>query len=349
MSVKILSSTLLAIIIVSALLINFFKSSSNPSLFNTMTISPSPSPRHVYIGAWVTEFWDNKSKTLNSQNLTSFEKTLEKKFAIANIYSDWAYLQNPKLIEKLNEISANGWTPMISSNPFFFKDCPDRGQSLYKTIAIGNCDEHLKNSMENLRNYNKPVFFRFAWEMNLPSMYWSVDNTKSSPANFIEAWRRFHQISKQKKADNVIWVLSFNTTNSVTTPYAELFPGDDYVDWVAIDGYNWGNTHPWAGWASFNGTFKQSYIELTALTDKPVMISEVNSAPSGTGGDKATWLTDMLETQIPKEFPNIQAIIIFNEDKTAGEKIDWRIETSPEYINALKDSFKKQIYKSDYP
>lgn len=349
MSVKLLSFTVLAIIICSALLINSSQSSNKQNTLGEIKVMPSPSPKAVYIGAWVTNFWDNKSKTLNSQNLVDFENTLDKKFAIANIYSDWAYLPNTELLTKLNEISSNGWTPMISSNPFFFKDCLDKGQALYKTIADGACDDHLKKSMENLRNYNKPVFFRFAWEMNLPSMYWSVDKTKSSPQNFVDAWRRFHTISKEVRANNVIWVLSFNTTNSVTTAYAKLFPGDEYIDWVAIDGYNWGNTHPWAGWASFNGTFKASYKELTDLTNKPVMISEVNSAPTGTGGDKAAWLRDMLDTQIPKEFPNVQAVVIFNEDKTEGEKIDWRIETSPDYINALKESFKNPLYKSVYP
>lgn len=359
MSVKWLSVIILIlVIIISAVFLNLShkKSLSNftvPETIKSPTLTPSPSsqpsPREVYIGAWVTDFWDNDTKTLKTKNLKDFENKLDKKFALANIYSEWAYLKDPKLINKLDEISQNGWAPLISSNPYFFKDCPDKGENLYKTVGSGKCDAFLKDAVNNMKSFNKPIFFRFAWEMNLPSMYWSTQKTKSAPADFITAWRKFYKISKEQEADNIIWVLSFNTTNSVTTPFKELFPGNEYVDWVAIDGYNWGNTHPWAGWASFNGTFKASYQELAALTNKPVMISEVNSAPTGTGGDKALWLKDMLDVQIPQEFPNIKAVILFNEDKSEGEKIDWRMEKSPEYINALKESFKNPIYKSAYP
>lgn len=355
MPVKWLSLIILFIIIASAILINSYHSSpqlkteSLITAINRPSPSPSPTPHIVYTGAWVTDFWDNKSKTLTTKNLTDFENKLNKKFAFANIYAEWAYLENPKLIPQLNEISSKGWTPIISSNPYFFKGCPDKKKSLYKTIADGECDEFLTMAVTNLRTYQKPIFFRFAWEMNLPSMYWSVKKTNSDPKDFIRAWQRFHEISKKQRAENIVWVLSFNTTNSVTTPFKELFPGDEYIDWVALDGYNWGNTAPWAGWASFNGTFKQSYFELKELTQKPIMISEVNSAPTGTGGDKAAWLKDMLDVQIPNEFPNIQAVILFNEDKSDSEKIDWRMEKSPDYINALKESFKNPIYKSTYP
>lgn len=349
MSIKWISLAALLITVSSAVFINSQQSTQTSSMQEITNLTPSPSPRNVYIGAWVTDFWDNKTKTLDTKTLTKFENMLEKKFAIANIYSEWAYLKDPKLISQLNEISSHGWTPMISSNPYFFKDCPNKGESLYKTIASGQCDEFLKLTAANLRTFEKPVFFRFAWEMNLPNMYWSIKKTNSKSEDFIKAWRHFYSIMKSQRTQNVIWVLSFNTTNSVTTPYAQLFPGDEYIDWVAIDGYNWGNTHEWAGWASFNGTFKASYDELASLTKKPVMISEVNSAPTGFGGNKDAWLTDMLDVQIPLEFPNIQAVILFNEDKSEGEKIDWRMEKSPEYINALKKSFKNPLYRSSYP
>lgn len=347
-----LTFTIILITVVISFIFLSKKTTNQPLTQPTTTHSdPSstPSSRSIYLGAWVTDFWDNKTKTLKPQNLKAFEKSINTKMALANIYSEWAYLKDPKLLPQLNEISNNGWTPIISSNPYFFKDCPDKKQSLYETIASGDCDEFLKAAAKNLKAYNKPIFFRFAWEMNLPSMYWSVKYLKSEPKHFVEAWKRFHKITKQEQANNIIWVLSFNTTNSVTTPYKELFPGDEYVDWVAIDGYNWGNTHSWSGWQTFNSVFNKSYQELAALTQKPVMISEVNSAPTGTGGDKSDWIRDMLNVQIPKEFPNIQSIVIFNEDKSENEKIDWRMEKSPDYISALKDSFKNPIYKNSYP
>ena len=311
----------------------------------TVVIEPEI-PRKVYLGAWVGGFWTDTTRTLNSSALTSFEKLIDKKVAIANIYTDWTYLREPALIKTLNIMSSNGWTPMISSNPKFFSSCPDNKKSLYKTVAEGECDDFLREAAKNLRSYNKQVFFRFAWEMNLPQMYWSVQFMKSNPSDFKSAWRRLYTIFQEEKAENVIWVLSFNTSNSKTIPYKELYPGNDYVDWVAIDGYNWGNSQDWSGWTSFNSVFRSSYNELTAITSKPVMLSEVNSAP---GPNKPEWLRDMLAVQIPQNFPNVSAVIFFNENKTEGEDVDWRIEIHQENLSALHDVLDNSIYSSVYP
>lgn len=303
--------------------------------------------KNVYIGAWAGGFWDNDTKTLTVQPLKNFETAIDRKVAFATIYVEWEYLANPDLLNDLNTISDNGWVPLISSNPSFIANCEDNGQPLYSVIADGSCDVFLTNVGKNLKTYNKPIFLRFAWEMNLKDMYWSVERTKSTSQDFIHAWRRFHDILKQEGVDNVVWVLSFNTSSRETIPYADLYPGDEYVDWVAIDGYNWGDTQDWSGWTNFSGVFWNSYSELIAVSKKPVMLSEVNSAPSG--GDKAAWLTDMLTKQIPDNYPQVEAIIFFNENKTAGESVDWRIEKSPAYVEAVKNGLKLSIYQSNYP
>lgn len=307
----------------------------------------TPPPREVYIGAWTGGFWDSQTKTLDVSTQLMFEDYMGKKMAFANIYSGWAYLADPDLLIKLNEIYSNRWTPIISSNPSFFEECKNNGKSLYETIGSGSCDGYFRKVAANLKSYNKPIFLRFAWEMNHPNMYWSVDKVKSKPEDFINAWRRFHTVMKEENANNVIWVLSFNTSNSNTIPYAKLYPGDEYVDWVAIDGYNWGTAKDWSGWTSFSGVFKKSYDELTKITDKPLMLSEVNTASEG--GNKAEWLKDMLDVQIPNFYPQIDAIVFFNENKMTGEDVDWRMESSIENIEVLKTSLSNKLYKASYP
>lgn len=341
-----LKGIFLSIIATSIALAVYFGFKQEPTA--PIVISPEiEQPRQVYVGAWVTNFWDNSTRTLNTSQLTEFEQQLDKKMAFANIYSDWRYLPNEKLISQLNEISSHGWTPIISSNPHFFEGCPEIQASLYAVIASGACDEFLRSVAQNLKSYPNTVLLRFAWEMNLPDMHWSVENVNSTPDEFIAAWRHFHTILVEEEVTNVEWVLSFNTSHPKTIPYAQLYPGDEYVDWVAIDGYNWGNSHPWSGWASFAGVFKNSYEELIAVSDKPLMISEVNSAP--TGGDKAEWLTDMLEVAVPYQFPRIQAIIFFNENKTTGESVDWRLERSTKYLEAVTKALNQDLYRSEYP
>jgi beta-mannanase len=336
------------IVFVGTLAVSIFvmqKNNHKGAIANAIEVLPR---RNVYVGAWVEGFWDNDTKTLSAQKLRDFESQMGKKMALTNIYAEWEYLQDPRLLATLSEISANGWTPIISSNPSFFDDCKEVEASLYEAIARGDCDEFLRSVGRNLASYQRPVFLRFAWEMNLPQMYWSVTNVKSKPDDFVAAWKKFHTIVEEAGARNVIWILSFNTSSASTTPYKDLYPGDEYVDWVAIDGYNWGDSHSWSKWTNFNGVFRNSYNELLAVTDKkPVMLSEVNSAESG--GNKADWLTDMLTKQIPESFTKVEAIIFFNENKTTGEKVDWRLEKSASYIKAINGGLDNDIYKSTYP
>src|SRR5256885_2213761 len=53
-------------------------------------------------------------------------------------------------------------------------------------------------------------------------------------------------------------------------------PGDAYVDWVGIDGYNWGTTQSWSSWSSFASLVRPVYSDYAGR--KPIMIAETASA-----------------------------------------------------------------------
>jgi hypothetical protein len=337
--------------IVLILLASFalFQLGKKPNINGQSTGTPiaDEAPRRVYTGAWAGGFWDDGSKKLNTDALSGLEKRIGTKFAIANFFTGWSYLPDAAFAEKLDEISDNGWVPMVSTNPFFFDKCPDSGIPLYRAIAQGACDDFLASVAKNLKSYGKPLMLRFAWEMNLPDMYWSIQKTNGEPLDFVDAWKHFHDILENNGADNVIWVLSFLTSHSGTVPYRDLYPGDAYVDWVALDGYNWGNTQKWSGWTSFDGVYRKSYEELIAVADKPVMLSEVSSAPDG--GNKADWLRDMLMVQIPNHFTKVGAVVFFNENKSEGESVDWRLDTDDVQVMVVRTALREKIYRSRYP
>lgn len=300
--------------------------------------------RKVYLGAWVGGFWDNDKKQLHTEKLVEFENKIGKKVAIASFYRGWAEIEDPKLIDDFKEISSHGWTPMISANPYFFDDCIHKTDSLYKTIASGACDNVLRSISKNFRSYGDTIFFRFAWEANIVDVDWGVQRVGSTPQNFIQAWRHFHEIMQEEQANNVVWVLAFNTSKHDSIAYDQLYPGNDYVDWVGIDGYNWGETQEWSDWQSFSGVFDRSYNELIALApDKPLMISEFNSA--SVGGDKAAWFEDALQEQIPYKYPKIEAIVFFNEDRTTQEGVDW-LFIEQKLVDIIKQNLKSSIYRS---
>src|SRR6185312_10846495 len=76
-----------------------------------------------------------------------------------------------------------------------------------------------------------------------------------------------------------------------STPLPELFPGADEVDWLAVDGYNWGSARDW-GWQSYADIFAPTLNALHKLAPRrPLMIAETGSAPDRRS---ASWVTEPL-------------------------------------------------------
>jgi len=63
---------------------------------------------------------------------------------------------------------------------------------------------------------------------------------------YIAAFRHIVDIFRANGATNVKWVFNVNCDNVGNgTSYLGHYPGDNYVDYTSIDGYNWGTTQSW--------------------------------------------------------------------------------------------------------
>jgi hypothetical protein len=112
----------------------------------------------------------------------------------------------------------------------------------------------------------------------------------------------------------------------------DLYPGDGYVDWACLDGYNFSSDLAGAPWRTFSQIFGATYAHLLKVipAGMPILIGETGSVEHG--GLKAAWITDALTVQIPKHFPRVKGLIWFNGTNPG---IDLRIDTSPQALAAL--------------
>jgi beta-mannanase len=196
------------------------------------------------------------------------------------------------------------------------------------SIADGSYDSSLNAWARAAKRYGKPFFFRWNWEMNATWFNWGAQ-ARANPAAYVAAWKRFHGIVQAQGATNVTWVWCPSAVYSASTPLTSLYPGRAYVDWTCVDGYNFG-TIPMKSdaWKSFYSVMKPTYDQLLALApSKPILIGE--TASTEWGGSKAAWITDMLKTQLPTNFPKIRALAWFNWNiYENGGTYDWHIESS---------------------
>ena len=209
------------------------------------------------------------------------------------------------------------WEPWEGKNPDANWTC--------HAIAQGAQDDYVRKYARDVKAWGQPLMLRLAHEMNGSWYPWATAfpknadngarNNGNTPADYVAMWRHVWEIFQSEKADNAFWVWSPNLLfiNAANSPqqaqqdYRDLYPGDKYVDWLGIDGYNNGVKDQWR---SFSELFGPSYQALTQLSDKPLMIAEFGCTEGGApqGSSKAQWITQSLLHDIPEQFPRVKLI-----------------------------------------
>jgi hypothetical protein len=145
----------------------------------------------------------------------------------------------------------------------------------------------------------------------------------------------------------VTWVWCPNVDpNNLWTPYGQVYPGNAYVDWTCLDGYNKGSVYTPPGWRSFSTVFSSSYNSLLQVAPtKPIMIAEISSEEAG--GSKTNWITDLLGTQLPQYFPKVKGLVWFNcrcFDRSLNYWWPWEIESSSAAQSAFHNGIASNYY-----
>ena len=211
-------------------------------------------------------------------------------------------------------------------------------------VVSGTYDSYLTTFAQAVKAWGHPLYLRFAHEANGNWYPYGTEGSPSgnSPAQYVAMWKHVHNIFTSVGATNVRWIWCMNVDSSGMTPFSQLYPGDAYVDWIALDGYNWGG-NPGHTWQSFSSVFSTSYQEITALTSKPLIITETSSAEEG--GSKASWITQGLLTTVPQSFPRLKALMWF--DWTMEH--DWRVNSSTTSLAAFQSVVASPEYQASMP
>lgn len=249
----------------------------------------------------------------------------------------------------LQTVRAHGSIPLLDWGSWDLGAGLDQPAFTLASIARGDHDPYIALWAHTAGAWQHPFFLRFDPEMNGTWLPWSEQVNNNEPGEFVAAWRHVVDVFRQQGATNVSWVWCPNVDIPSTTPLSELYPGDDYVDWTCMDGYNYGEigTNRWLTFGEiFNGGprngWNNTYQELLDLAPtKPIMIGEV--ATSRKGGNAAAWITDALTQELPTNFPAVKAVVWFDWD--AGDsQLDWPIDTSPD----MQQAFSSAINSGDF-
>lgn len=286
---------------------------------------PKPPSEAIALGAFMRGVEDDPSR------IDGFTEMVGEKPSIVMLYQNWE--EDTEFDRGMADaVVSRGATPLITWAP---RD-PLRGKNQRKyslqKIVRGRYDAYIRDWARGAAAWDEPLYLRFAHEMNADFYPWGLGVNGNTAADYVAAWRHIHDIFVQEGAYNVRWVWSPLADVPTSRAVRErLYPGDDYVDWLALDGYNWGTEGPvLAEWRTVSEIFGPSYDRLTGISDKPVMIAEIASA--GAGGDVGAWIEEGLLEDVPSRLLRVRAVVWFSSDKV----MDWRVNSTPESLEAYR-------------
>jgi Glycosyl hydrolase family 26 len=304
--------------------------------------SPSIEPTQLYWGAWIGNQHTGTEAPWDMSAVSDFEAETGKPLSLIHFASPFADCsQSPCSFYSfpttpMQNIREHGAIPFFSwssqSTPSNLSE-PDFQLS---DVISGSYDSYIRSFAEEAKAWGHPFFLRFNWEMNGNWFPWSEGVNGNNPGEYVAAWRHVHDIFTAVGATNATWTWCPNVDpKNEYTNLAELYPGDEYVDWTCMDGYNWGGSR----WTSFDDLFGPTYHRITdqIAPSKPMIVGEVGSSENG--GSKSEWISEMLQ-QLPTQFQKIRGVIWFDK----FEEGDWPLETSA----AAESSFAKGVSSSSY-
>lgn len=221
-------------------------------------------------------------------------------------------------------------TPIITWEPFdAVRGGVDQSRYRLSAIADGDFDGYLRQWGADVKQISRVVILRFAHEMNGDWYPWSEQVNGNGPGDYVRAWNHVHDVLRDAGVTNVQWMWSPNVEYPGSAPLEELYPGDDRVDLIGIDGYNWGDSDDGRAWQWPKDLFSPTVDRVRELSPRPILISEVGSAEAG--GSKAEWIERFAEYL--EDNPDIEGFVWFDYDK----ETDWRINSSVESSGAFVD------------
>jgi hypothetical protein len=312
--------------------------------------SPDGSTPALYWGASIGSQLTGVQAPWDMHAVTEFEQIAGKQVSLVNFFSPFAncptsgtscsFYKFPT--EPMESIRAYGAIPVFSWSSQSIPSTKEEPNFQLSDVIAGTYDSYIREFAEAAKAWDHPFFMRFDWEMNGSWFPWSEGVNGNQPGEFVAAWRHVHDIFAAVGADNVTWVWCPNVDpDNLFLDLASQYPGDAYVDWTGLDGYNWGlNPAKPDRWRNFNELYSATYQRIvdTIAPDKPMLIGEMGSTEQG--GSKAQWIEEAL-TAIPTYYSQIRGMLWFD---TYDDGMDWPIETSASSADAFAAAIQSPAY-----
>ncbi|MGH9035375.1 MAG: glycoside hydrolase family 26 protein [Acidimicrobiia bacterium] len=253
-----------------------------------------------------------------------------KRHAVVNIFTNWdgsTKTMNNLFGQQLPNVWANGNVPLVTWEPFTGRNTPS---DIERRIAGGAYDAYVQNWALRLRGFldgpdgrpstadDRRAYLRLGHEMNGDWYPWGAAVGANHPSDFVAMWRRVHGAFDTLGIGpaQLQWIWTVNHEDVGGFPAEAFFPGDTFLDWVAVDGYNWGASQSWSSWRSPSEVLGPMVGRVRQLSARPLAFTETASTTATPAGAspaaKSQWVTGLFDYAVAAQ---ARMVVWFNQDK----------------------------------
>lgn len=210
---------------------------------------------------------------------------------------------------------------------------------LWSSIAAGRHDSLIRTRAQAVKAWGKTMYLGFHNEPERRT-------ANGTAPQYVAAFRRIHNVFKNVGVTNVRWVagplMSF-TFSGYNGGADAWYPGDSYVNFVGVNGYNWypGKPKPWR---SFREIFQKPYAFAVAH-NKPLTIYEYGVMEDTATPDpqrKAQWFRDALATA--NDWPRLHAACYFHTGPP-NKPYPWWIDSTSQSLQAFRELANAPVFQ----
>ncbi len=199
-----------------------------------------------------------------------------------------------------------------------------------EAIINGTYDDNLQKIGKWIKNANRPVYLRIGYEFDGPHNHYN-------PELYVKTYRYIVETFRKMEVSNVSYVWH-SYAGYTERPVIDWYPGDEYVDWIAISYFN------------AIQKYRNQMVKIAKEHNKPLMIAEATPCGIGTTyGDYAlkNWYEPFFKFI---DANNVEAVSYINCDwealpmwKGQGWK-DSRVEAN----SIIKKRWLEEVQKEKY-
>lgn len=253
-----------------------------------------------------------------------FEASVGRKFDLHRDYDLWDNKQ-PSTDVRWNV--STGHTPLVSILP----KRSDGSMLRWPDLAAGQYDADITAQANGLKSVGAPVILAFHHEPE------NDVTDYGTPAEYAAAFRHYVTVFRAAGASNVGFAYVLMRGSFGNGKADAFYPGDDVIDWIGADSYNWYQCRQNA-WRSFAEVNNDLHAWAANHPDKPVVIAEYASGEDAADPNrKGQWFRDALTTV--KTWPQLKAVAYFNHDTHPYDLTDscgFRLDTSAASMDGFR-------------